>query len=90
VEGIGLLPNVAVLPHANIARGYVPWEETLNYLKAHRGPVGAVIDENAVLVLHGSQADVFGTGSVSIVDPAKDAAKPYLVMRSRDSRDVSR
>ena len=40
VEGLSILPNATVLPHADAARGYVPWEETLKYLVAHPGPVG--------------------------------------------------
>jgi cyanophycinase len=90
VEGISILPRATVVPHANIAQGYVPWEETLKYLTAHPGPVGIVIDENTVLVLQRSATEVIGIGTVALVDPAKDKAKPYLVLKAGDTRDVAK
>jgi cyanophycinase len=90
IEGLAILPNVAVLPHANGARGYVPWEETLQYLVAHPGPVGAVIDENTALILKGSDAEEIGVGGVALVDPAKDTVKPYLVLKAGDRRDIAK
>jgi cyanophycinase len=90
VEGIAALPNVAVVPHASAAKGYVPWEETLKYLVAHPGPIGAVIDENTVLVLKGSTAEVIGTGRVSLVNPAMDSAKPYLALGPGTITDLSK
>jgi cyanophycinase len=59
-DGLDILPNATVLPHANAARGYVPWEETLKYLAAHPGRVGVVIDENTALLLRGSAAEAIG------------------------------
>ena len=79
-----------MLPHANAARGYVPWAETLKYLVTHPGPVGVVIDENTALVLKGSAANVIGVGSVALVDPAKDKVKPYLVLKAGDARDIAK
>jgi cyanophycinase len=64
-EGLAILPNATVVPHANVARGYVPADETLKYLVAHPGPVGILIDEDTVLVLNGSAAEAFGTGTVA-------------------------
>ena len=90
VDGLAVLPNATILPHASGARGYVPWEEDLKYLTAHPGPVGVVIDENTALVLKGSAAEVIGSGSVALVDPAKDPAKPYLILKAGDQRDVSK
>ncbi|HKA08350.1 MAG TPA: Type 1 glutamine amidotransferase-like domain-containing protein [Gemmataceae bacterium] len=90
VDGLAILPNVTVLPHANAARGYVPWEETLKYLAAHPGPVGAVIDENTALLLKGSAAEVIGVGSIALVDPTKDKAKPYLMLKAGDKRDLAK
>jgi cyanophycinase len=90
VDGLAALPRVAVIPHANAARGYSPADETLKYLIAHPGPVGAVIDENTALVLKGTSAEVIGVGSAVLIDPAKDKTKPYLVMRAGGTRDVSR
>ena len=90
VEGLAVLPTVTVVPHANVARGYVPWEETLKYLVAHPGPVGVVIDENTALVLNGSAADVVGAGTVRLVDPAKDKVKPYLVLKAGDVGNIAK
>lgn len=90
VEGLAILPNVTVLPHASGARGYVPWQETLKYLVAHPGPVGVVIDENTALVLKGSAAEVIGAGNVALVDPAKHKVKPYLVLKAGDARDIAK
>jgi cyanophycinase len=89
-DGLAILPNATVLPHASGARGYTPWEETLKYLVSHPGPVGVVIDENTALVLNGSQAEVLGSGSVALVDPAKDKAKPYLVLKAGEARDIAK
>jgi len=90
VEGLAILPNATVLPHASGARGYLPWEETLKYLVAHPGPVGVVIDENTALVLKGSAAEVIGDGGVALVDPAKDKVKPYLVLKAGDMHDSAK
>ena len=90
VEGLSVLPNVTVVPHANAARGYVPADETLNYLVAHPGPVGVVIDEDTAVVLRGSVAQVVGAGSVAVLDPGQDKAKPYLVLKAGAARDLAR
>jgi cyanophycinase len=89
VQGLAALPDVAVIPHANAAQGYVPWEEALKYLALHPGPVGAVIDENTALVLNGSAAEVLGEGNVAIVDPAKDKTKPYLLMKAGERKSLA-
>ena len=90
VDGLSILPNATVVPHANAARGYVPSEETLKYLVEHPGPVGVTIDENTALVLNGSAAEVIGIGRVTLVDPTKDKAKPYLVLKAGDTTDVAK
>jgi cyanophycinase len=90
VEGLSILPNATVVPHADAARGYVPADETLKYLVAHPGPVGIVIDQDTALVLNGSAAEAVGVGGVAFVDPAKDKAKPYLVLKGGDKRDLAR
>jgi cyanophycinase len=89
VQGLAILPNAAVLPHADAAQGYVPWEETLKYLVAHPGPTGTLIDENTALVLHESTAEVIGAGTVAIVDPAKDTKKPFLVLKAGHVWDLA-
>ena len=90
VDGLSILPNATVVPHADMARGYVPWEETLKYLATHPGPVGVVIDENTGLVLKGSVAEVIGAGRVALVDPTKDKRKPYLVLKAGETHDVAK
>jgi len=90
VDGLAILPNVTVLPHASGARGYLPWEEALKFLVAHPGPVGVLIDENTALVLKGSAAEVIGVGRVALVDPAKDKANPYLVLKADGKRDLAK
>jgi len=90
VEGLSILPNVTVVPHADAARGYVPATETLKYLVTHPGPVGIVIDQDTALVLNGSAAEAIGAGTVAFVDPVRDKAKPYLVLKGGDKRDLAR
>jgi len=90
IDGLSILPNATVVPHADVARGYVPSEETLQYLVAHPGPVGVVIDENTALVLNGGAAEVIGAGRVALVDPTRDQTKPYLVLKAGDRRDVTK
>ncbi len=82
VEGMGVMPRAAIVPHASGAQGYVPATETLGYLKAHPGPTGIVIDENTALVLSLGAADVIGDGAVALVDPTRDGSKPYAVLRA--------
>ena len=90
IDGLSILPNATVVPHADVARGYVPSEETLRYLVAHPGPVGVVIDENTALVLSGSAAEVIGAGRVALVDPTRDRTKPYLVLKAGGTSDVAK
>jgi cyanophycinase len=87
-EELCALPRVAVSPHANMARGYVTDDEVLGYLRQHRGMVGIDIDQNTVLVLHGSEADVFGDGVVSFVDAGRSASTPWLRVRAGERADV--
>jgi cyanophycinase-like exopeptidase len=56
---------------------------------AHPGPVGIVIDEDTALVLNGSAAEAIGVGTIALVDPAKDKARPYLVLKGGDKRDLA-
>jgi cyanophycinase-like exopeptidase len=90
VDGLSILPHATVLPHANAARDYSPADETLKYLVAHPGPVGVVIDEDTALLLTGSAAEVIGAGRVAIVDPTRDRAKPYLVLKGGGARDLAK
>ena len=77
-----VLPRAAVNPHANMARGFVVDDEVLGYLRTHRGMVGIDIDQNTVLVLRGNEADVFGDGHVSFIDPDRSSSSPFLILRS--------
>lgn len=81
---------MTVVPHANVTQGYTPWEESLKYPAKHPGPVGAMIDENTVLVLNGSSAEVIGSGNVALLDPARDKARPFLLLKVGAARDVAR
>ncbi len=89
-DGLCLLPRGAVSPHANAARGFVVDDEVLGYLSTHPGALGIDIDENTLLYLKGSVAEVVGQGRVSIVDPAKDKTKPYLRLSTGDRHDFAR
>jgi cyanophycinase len=82
------LPHVAVSPHANMARGYVTDSEVLGYLRQHHGMVGIDIDQNTVLVLRGSEADVFGDGVASFVDPSRSSSSPWLTVRAGERVNV--
>lgn len=79
------LPRVAVSPHANAARGYVTDTEVLGYLRLHPEAIGIDIDENTVVVLRGSHAEVFGAGTVAFIDPAKSATGPRLAFGTASS-----
>lgn len=82
------LPHVAVSPHANVARGYVTDTEVLGYLRQHREIVGIDIDENTVLILRGSEAQVFGDGVVAFINIARSPSAPWLTLRSGQRADV--
>jgi cyanophycinase len=82
------LPHVAVTPHANVARGYVTDTEVLGYLRQHPGSIGIDIDQNTVLVLHGSAAEVFGDGGVSFIDAGRSPSAPWLMLRSGQTADL--
>jgi len=82
------LPHVAVSPHANMARGYTTDNEVLGYLSKHRGMIGIDIDQNTVLVLHGSEAEVFGDGVASFIDPSRSSSAPWLKIRAGEKASV--
>jgi cyanophycinase len=82
------LPRAAVSPHANAARGYVTDTKVLKYLRQHPGMIGIDIDQNTVLVMDGSHAEVFGDGSVAFVDPNRSPSAPWLRLRGGERADV--
>ena len=82
------LPHVAVSPHVNLARGYVTDTEVLKYLGQHAGTIGFDIDQNTVLVLDETHAEVFGDGSVAFVDPNRSPSAPWLRLRDGERADV--
>jgi cyanophycinase-like exopeptidase len=83
-----VLPHVAVSPHANAARGYATDVEVLGYLRHHRDTIGLDIDENTVIVLQGSQAEVFGDGVVALIDVARSPSAPWLTLRAGQRADL--
>jgi cyanophycinase len=89
-NGLGILPYVAVVPHASAARGYVPADEILGYLKVHPGPAGIAIDENTAIVLTRAQVDVIGPGVVAVIDPARNIERAYLSLRAGASLNVAK
>lgn len=82
VDGLSVLPRAAIVPHASAARGYVPADETLGYLKMHPGPTGIAIDENTALVLTRARADVIGSGAVALIDPTREQTKAYKILHA--------
>jgi cyanophycinase len=77
-DGLCLLPQVAVSPHASAAKGYVVDQEVLKYLVAHPAVIGIDLDEDTMLILDQSSAEVIGKGHVSILDATKNKTKPML------------
>ena len=77
---LGILPNVAVSPHANAARDYSVDEEVLKYIVVHPGIIGIDIDEDTILILNKQTAEVIGKGHVSILDAAVNKTKPVLLL----------
>jgi len=75
---LGILPNVAVSPHANAARDYSTDEEILKYLIVHPIIIGINIDENTILILDNQHAEVIGKGYVSIINAVIERTKPML------------
>jgi cyanophycinase len=75
-----LLPNVAVSPHANAARGFEVGKEVLTYLNSHPTVIGIDIDENTMLVLNQTGAEVIGKGHVSILDVTRNKKEPVLII----------
>jgi cyanophycinase len=82
------LPRIAVSPHANAARGYVTDTEVLGYLRQHPGMIGIDIDQNTVLVLRGSHAEVFGGGTVAFVEPTRSPSGPWLRLRAGERAEM--
>ncbi|HKC35374.1 MAG TPA: cyanophycinase [Chitinophagaceae bacterium] len=79
---LGILPNVAVSPHANAARDYSVDEEVLKYLVVHPTIIGIDIDEDTILILDKQNAEVIGKGYVSIINAAVNKTKPMLRLSS--------
>jgi cyanophycinase len=89
-DGLALLPHVTVTCHANAARGFVMADEVLKYLSAQPTAIGITMEENTVLILKGSSAEVFGRGSVVILDPTKDRTKPSLRLAAGERHDFAK
>jgi len=89
-DELSLLPSVTISPHANAAKGFVTDDEVLKYLTAHPAFVGIDIDEDTMLILNKSDAEVIGKGHVSILDAKKDKTKPVLVLTAGVYRNFQR
>ena len=81
---LGILPNVAVSPHANAARDYSVDEEVLKYINVHPTIIGIDIDEDTFLILDKQTAEVIGKGYVSIMNAAINKTKPMLRLSGGD------
>ena len=89
-DDLCLLPQVAVSTHVNRAQGFSIDEEVLKYASAHAGTIGIDIDENTVLIVTKSTAEVIGMGNVSFIDAARDAKQPYLRLSTGQRHDLAR
>src|SRR5262249_12951743 len=89
-DGLSLLSQVTVSCHANAARGYVVADEVLKYFSTHPPAIGIIIDENTVLILKGSMAEVFGQRGVTILDPTRDRTKPSLRLAAGERHDFAK
>jgi cyanophycinase len=85
---LGLLPHVAVSPHANAARDYSVDEEVLKYINVHPAIIGIDIDEDTFLILDKQIAEVIGKGYVSIMNAAINRTKPMLRLSGGDKFHV--
>jgi len=83
---LGILPNVAVSPHANAARDYSVDQEVLKYLILHPTIIGIDIDEDTILILGKQKAEVIGKGHVSIIDATVNKMKPMLRLSGGEQR----
>jgi cyanophycinase len=89
-EGLCVLANSAVTPHVQNAEGDERLEDVFKYIAAHPSMIGINIEGNTFLVLKGGSAEVFGKGSISIFDGAKDKTKPSIHMTSGERRDLAK
>jgi cyanophycinase-like exopeptidase len=88
-DGLCLLPSVTVTPHAQ--RMGDEWTDTIfKYVSAHPPTIGINIEENTVLLLKGSAAEVFGQRGVTIFDPARNKTKPSLHLASGERHDFAK
>ena len=71
-----------------MARGYVTDTEVLGYLRQHPETIGIDIDENTVLLLRGSEAEVFGDGRAAFIDAARSTDGPWLTLRAGQHASV--
>lgn len=89
-DGLCVLPDVTVTPHIETFGDVKRAADVLKYLRAHPETIGLNIHEETVLLLRGSIAEVFGKGSVSVLDAARDTTKAYLRLVAGERRDVSK
>jgi cyanophycinase len=89
-DGLCVLPDVTVTPHIETFGDAKRITDVLKYLRAHPEIVGLNIHEETVLLLRGRIAEVFGKGSVSVLDASRDSTKAYLRLVAGDRHDLSK
>jgi cyanophycinase len=91
--GLCVLPHVAVTPHVRPTNGRLGEDEftdsVLAYVSTHGTTIGINVQENTVLVLRGSMAEVLGPGGVTLMDASKRRTGPYLRLASGAPRDLA-
>lgn len=92
-QGLCVLPGVTVTPHVRPTGGRVAEDEMTDsvraWVTAHPGTIAINIQENTVLVLQGSRAQVLGKGGVTVFDRTKSGSGPALRLRSGEQRDLA-
>jgi cyanophycinase len=92
-DGLGVLPLATVTPHIRKGVGKMQDEmldSLYTWVRARPPTVAVNIEENTMLILRGSRAEVLGTGAVTVFDAARDRTKPYLRLTAGAERELSR
>jgi cyanophycinase len=92
-DGLGALSLVTVTPHIRKGVGKMQDEmqdSLFTWVRAHPPTVAVNIEENTMLILRGSRAEVLGSGTVTVFDAVRDRTKPYLRLTAGAERELSR
>jgi CubicO group peptidase (beta-lactamase class C family) len=68
--GFGLVRNVTVFPHLAGEKGKFPLQFCRQFVAANPGLLGLGIDDGAAVILRGHDAEVVGSGMVTVIAPA--------------------